>query len=179
MSEYITEWYWDERRNAPNQAQREEIVRCRDCKHYIIVDETYDCDPIFGCGFLYFKGKRIDDDLQEPQEPDGFCAWGERDSWTTCKCGEEIELGNREYAICPSCGRDGEGMTAEKQEPPEIVNSNRPKDGDWYVMECTVKAARIEKSGGCEMTRTAEFYGYATAEVVNTALAMMREVLSQ
>lgn len=34
MSEYITEWYWDETRNAPNQAQREEIVRCRDCVHY-------------------------------------------------------------------------------------------------------------------------------------------------
>lgn len=34
MTEYITEWYWDEMRNAPNQAQREEIVRCRDCVHY-------------------------------------------------------------------------------------------------------------------------------------------------
>ena len=70
-------------------------------------------------------------------------------------------------------------MMTEKQGPPEIVNSNRPKDGEWYVMECRVKSTCIEKSGGCETTRTAEFDGYATAEVVNTALAMMREVLVQ
>ena len=70
-------------------------------------------------------------------------------------------------------------MTTEKQRPPEIVNRNCPKDGEWYVMECTVKATRTEKLGGGETTRTTEFDGYATAEVVNTALAMMREVLAQ
>lgn len=64
-----------------------------------------------------------------------------------------------------------------KQRPPEIIHNNWPKDGEWYVMECTLKSTRTEKADGLETTRTAEFDGYATAEVVNTALAMMREVL--
>ena len=55
-----------------------EIVRCRDCKNYHIVDETYDCDPIYGCSYFSLRNARIDDDVREPQDPDGFCAWGER-----------------------------------------------------------------------------------------------------
>ena len=31
MSEFITEWAWDERRNAPQMMQHDEIVSCRDC----------------------------------------------------------------------------------------------------------------------------------------------------
>lgn len=54
---------------------REEIVRCRDCKHMhtvrswlgMDVDECWlHADPESGA-----LGK-------EPTEPDGFCAWGER-----------------------------------------------------------------------------------------------------
>lgn len=75
---------------------REEIVRCRDCKHYKpyrthshgIMDRCYD-----------------ENGNTHRRDADGFCAWGERDSWTTCKCGESIELGNREFAVCQSCGR--------------------------------------------------------------------------
>ena len=55
--------------------KREEIVRCRDCKHMhtvrswlgMDVDECWlHADPESGA-----LGK-------EPTEPDGFCAWGER-----------------------------------------------------------------------------------------------------
>lgn len=45
---------------------REEIVRCRDCKYYIDSDLFY--NPF--CSFLN------DHDTQ----PDGFCAWGERNA---------------------------------------------------------------------------------------------------
>lgn len=55
-----------------------EVVRCRDCNHYQIVDETYDCDPIYGCGYFSLRNARIDDDVQEPQDQDGFCSWAER-----------------------------------------------------------------------------------------------------
>ena len=54
--------------------QREEIVRCRDCKHYCesTVDEADDgetswCEPSW-C--MYWEHEWLRDD--------GFCAWGER-----------------------------------------------------------------------------------------------------
>ena len=63
----------------------DELVRCMDCKHYGL-------------------GRRCDWSWRFVK-PDGFCAWGERADFITCKCGESIELGDREYAVCPSCGR--------------------------------------------------------------------------
>lgn len=42
---------------------REEIVRCRDCKHYIEDEAEY----------YHYCGSWC-----EQVEPDGFCAWGER-----------------------------------------------------------------------------------------------------
>lgn len=64
MTEYITEWFWDERRNAPNQDQREEIVRCRDCIGLVETWDGWECERFSG---EYHRA-----------EPDGFCAWGER-----------------------------------------------------------------------------------------------------
>lgn len=101
MTEYITEWFWDERRNAPNQAQREEIVRCRDCKHFTPK------------GTHKFENGKVNEDYCEYVRgwmlqitPDGFCAWGERaGNFATCKCGEDIETNGRESVTCPSCGR--------------------------------------------------------------------------
>lgn len=48
---------------------REEIVRCRDCKHYseyewVMVTDVSDVCHFFGGGVKV--------------EPDGFCKWGER-----------------------------------------------------------------------------------------------------
>lgn len=59
----------------------ETVVRCRDCKNFVIVDEIhgdYDDYPIYGCRLLKFSNARIDDEVQEPQDPGGFCAWGTR-----------------------------------------------------------------------------------------------------
>lgn len=101
MTEYITEWYWDERRNAPNQDQREEIVRCRNYMKWHHID-TLDGVRYGECD----EWKRADSYCVPATRESGFCAWGEKASnFTTCKCGEEIELGNREPAVCPSCGR--------------------------------------------------------------------------
>lgn len=72
MSEYITEWV---SHNIEDPFVREEIVRCRDCRHMhtvrhwlgMDVDECWlHADPESGA-----LGK-------ESTEPDGFCAWGER-----------------------------------------------------------------------------------------------------
>lgn len=60
MSEYVVN-----RENVwPYGSQREEIVRCRDCKHFAS-DELGDC-----CTLLDFEDVR--------SMGDGFCAWGER-----------------------------------------------------------------------------------------------------
>lgn len=48
--------------------QREEIVRCRDCKHYV-----EDPDPI-DPGWPMM----CEDSGRDMVKPDGFCAWGER-----------------------------------------------------------------------------------------------------
>lgn len=64
MSEYI---YWVEAKfNAFDDSfllnRREEIVRCKDCKHYKTGDAgSYCCKSITTL-----------------HNPDGFCAWGER-----------------------------------------------------------------------------------------------------
>lgn len=76
-------------------ARDTEIVRCRDCVHCYADDSVWMCAQLdFGIDYI-----------TSGEKPKGFCAWGERDSWITCKCGEEIELGDRESAVCPSCGR--------------------------------------------------------------------------
>ena len=57
------------------------IVRCRDCRHYQVVDEIFDGEDdiaVYGCGLLEWK--RASFGYEEPTDPDGFCAWGERRS---------------------------------------------------------------------------------------------------
>ena len=63
MSEYIVqaaEWAIDKNGNSLYQGC-EEIVRCRDCKHFNIGKNT-DC-----CGFT-----------DKYAHPNGFCSWGEK-----------------------------------------------------------------------------------------------------
>ncbi len=57
--------YYPDERDEPMQV-REEIVRCRDCRHYHA--EFNGCDD-FG---------DVWHDEYANVEPDGFCAWGER-----------------------------------------------------------------------------------------------------
>lgn len=73
MSEYVMEYDgWAEGipiceylkvRDTMHSRKREEIVRCRDCKHYTEDEMEY----------YHFCGSWC-----EQVEPDGFCAWGER-----------------------------------------------------------------------------------------------------
>lgn len=75
MSEYIYEHgrchdHFGKPLNAPMLTQREEIVRCRDCKYY------YDVDDLDDAQCHWFT-----DCYDQPvywAEPDGFCKWGKR-----------------------------------------------------------------------------------------------------
>lgn len=49
---------------------REEIVRCRDCKHYSKYEWIIATDVSDVCHFWHGEPTKV--------EPDGFCAWGER-----------------------------------------------------------------------------------------------------
>lgn len=62
MSEYIIEYLPD-----TTSIEREEIVRCRDCKHF----KEFEALKVEG-----FKCSRVSTPFEV--EPDGFCAWGER-----------------------------------------------------------------------------------------------------
>ena len=78
MSEYITVWVDD----LPDLKHGEEITRCRDCKHAF---PMYDEDGNKMANLLDCYGKLTspwdyynDEPQDNPVEPDGFCAWGER-----------------------------------------------------------------------------------------------------
>ncbi len=64
----MTEYIYGTDEQQVHWLTNEEIVRCRDCKHYDDQDgEIGTCD--LGLDNL---------DLYSIVEPDGFCAWGER-----------------------------------------------------------------------------------------------------
>lgn len=50
----------------------DEIVRCRDCKHYYEVDEYHPQ------GNYEMRCCKYFDTFNDEVKPDGFCAWGER-----------------------------------------------------------------------------------------------------
>lgn len=70
------------------------VVRCRDCMKWHHID-TLDGVRYGECD----EWKRADSYCVPATRESGFCAWA------TCKCGEDIELGNRESAVCPRCNR--------------------------------------------------------------------------
>lgn len=55
--------------------QREEIVRCRDCRYLDAIRTSYSAEPDFQCMADWCQGVEGDSPFVEP---DGFCAWGER-----------------------------------------------------------------------------------------------------
>lgn len=65
MSEYIITGEQLERLGVPDMFTEQEIVRCRDCKHY----NGWACEQseCFCCG-----------ELTHRVEPDGFCKWAKR-----------------------------------------------------------------------------------------------------
>ena len=63
MTEYITEFFGSSSGGSYTE-RREPIVRCRDCKHY----DDYLGSCVRGNVHQMFA-----------VEPDGFCAWGEKE----------------------------------------------------------------------------------------------------
>lgn len=55
--------------------QREEIVRCRDCKYIELQTVSYSVNPLYVCLAEWCEGSEGDNPLVVPF---GFCAWGER-----------------------------------------------------------------------------------------------------
>lgn len=77
MSEHI---YWQD---DSGLYKREEVVRCRDCAFAYRVHWPVSCDV--PPEFLNCHGPLVslwdyenDEPKDNPVEPDGFCAWGER-----------------------------------------------------------------------------------------------------
>lgn len=70
MSEYIITGEQLERLGIPDMFTEQEIVRCRDCKHY------NDQEPGGEIGTCNLGLEDLD--LYSIVEPDGFCKWGER-----------------------------------------------------------------------------------------------------
>lgn len=64
MTKKMTQWVDD----LPDLKRGEEIVRCRDCKHY--KDRNGAILPGTVCQRLGYYNFKV--------EPDGFCSWGER-----------------------------------------------------------------------------------------------------
>ena len=56
----------------PFGSMREEIVRCRDCKHYYEVENYHPQGNYDSRCCKYF------DTYNDEVEPDGFCAWASR-----------------------------------------------------------------------------------------------------
>ena len=56
--------------------QREEIVRCKDCKHKELLNVSYSDNPLFVCLSEQWIGAEGDNPLVKA---DGFCSWGEKE----------------------------------------------------------------------------------------------------
>ena len=59
-----------------------------------------------------------------------------------------------------------------------VLDANKEPDGQkFYVMECTLTVERTETMGSLTTERRAELNGYLSKEVLESALAMMSEVV--
>lgn len=59
-----------------------------------------------------------------------------------------------------------------------VLNANKEPDGQkFYVMECALTVERTETMGSLTTERRAELNGYLSKEVLESALAMMSEVV--
>lgn len=70
MAEYVTEWG----ESVADFTVREEVVRCRDCKHSL-KDGTL-CQ--FFASWVPVAGGDEYAEMPADVEPDGFCAWATR-----------------------------------------------------------------------------------------------------
>lgn len=110
MSEYIYEHslchdHFGKPLNAPMLTQREEIVRCRDCKYFAVKSSDHEFRSDWFCK-LFRHGCA---------EPDGFCKWVEKkteqDKQSELRpcpfCGGEARLYPSEAGFFVGCFNDG------------------------------------------------------------------------
>lgn len=112
MSEYVYD--------SINHKRMEDIVRCRDCKHYekskwIICTDISDVCMFWADG----KGVKVD--------PNGFCAWGARCSDSTCSMKLRDDLHGHAYQDTYECSECGGQITVDacigESEPPNYCPS--------------------------------------------------------
>jgi hypothetical protein len=60
-----------------------------------------------------------------------------------------------------------------------VLNASKAPDSEFYVMECTLTVERTETLGNITTEKRAELNGYLSAEVLQAALDMMREVTGE
>lgn len=60
-----------------------------------------------------------------------------------------------------------------------VLNESKAPETEYYVMECTLTVERTEILGNARTERRAELNGYLSAEVLQAALDMMREVTGE
>lgn len=60
-----------------------------------------------------------------------------------------------------------------------VLNASKAPESEFYVMECTLTVERTETLGNITTEKRAELNGYLSAEVLQAALDMMREVTGE
>lgn len=60
-----------------------------------------------------------------------------------------------------------------------VLNASKAPDSEFYVMECTLTVERTETLGNISTEKRVELNGYLSAEVLQAALDMMREVTGE
>lgn len=60
-----------------------------------------------------------------------------------------------------------------------VLNASKAPESEFYVMECTLTVERTETLGNISTEKRAELNGYLSAEVLQAALDMMREVTGE
>lgn len=66
---------------------------------------------------------------------------------------------------------DGERVMVDKR---KVAMANDPKQGEEWVMECTLRYESTERLGDGEVTRRLEWSGFGTSEVVEAMLELFR-----
>ena len=67
MAEFVVDFY-----SKHDGVRCEQVVRCRDCKHY------YEAENYHPSGNYVMRCCKYFDAYNDEVKPDGFCAWGKR-----------------------------------------------------------------------------------------------------
>lgn len=64
-------------------------------------------------------------------------------------------------------------------EMPALTTSSKAPSVELYAMECTLEVSRRSVFNNTEEERTCKWSGYASLDVVNSMLGMMKEVVGE